>query len=242
MRKAILMAGLLVACTASIVSAQSVDLNWNQCESGSTDTNLRTLACTANTGTQAMIASFYAPPSVTNLENIEVIIDFQVPNGGVMPCWWNLSSGATRAGALTVLGVDPLDANGDPLFLCPGNYFGEIDRAVAGGMVVVPGTDRGKFAAAIARGVGQGGNPGTGEQYACGFRISNILTTTCAGCNLPGVFVLNRVTLGQGGGAPPIELNSPQNNNCTSWQNTGIPCNVTPTRNSTWGSVKALYR
>jgi len=241
MRKALMMAGLLVVFTANIVSAQSVDLNWNECSGGTLDAADKTTACTSNTGFNHLIASFYAGPGVTNLESIEVIIDYQVA-GGILPCWWDLKDGSTRAAALVILDTDPGDpGSGLPLFKCPNNFF--LDRAGAGvGGMVQTGADRGRFAAAIALGSGQGAAPASGEEYACGFRITNALTTTCTGCTQPAVFVLNRVTLGQPG-QPSIELNSPQNNNCTSWRSaTGVNCGAVPTRKSTWGSLKALYR
>lgn len=241
MRKALMMAGLLVVFTANIVSAQAVDLNWNECESGTLDAADKTTACTSNTGLQNLIASFYPGPGVTNLEAITVVIDFQVA-GGVLPCWWDLRDGATRVSALTVLGIDPLDPNtGEPLFKCPNNYFLDGAAGTAGGMVST-GVDRGRFSAAIALGAGQGSAPAQGEQYGCGFRISNALTTTCAGCTQPAVFVLNRITLSQPNQSP-IELNSPQSANCGSWRSgTGVNCGAVPTRKSTWGSLKALYR
>jgi len=242
MRKALMMAGLLVVFTANIVSAQSVDLNWNECSSGTLDATNKTIACTSNTGLQNLIGSFYAGPGVTNLENIEVIIDYQVA-GGVLPCWWDFRTGATRFSALTVLGLDPGDPNtGEPLFKCPNNYFLDNAAFVVGGMAALGG-DRGRLGAAIAIPSGLGSAPAAGEQYGCGFRISNALTTTCAGCAQAAVFVLNRITMGMGGGQPSVELSSPQNNNCNFWGGgTGLNCGTVPTRKSTWGSLKALYR
>lgn len=246
MRKALLMAGALLAMTATLASADGLELAWNQCFGQAGAVSLRTSACAVTTGNQAMYASF-RPPAIAKLEGIEVFIDYQV-QGGVLPCWWTFQVGSPRTPALVPLHTSPTDANGAPVILCDNHYF--LDNAAAGGGGgITTGVDRGqlKGIGAIAAGTGLPVAAGA-QQYGVGFRVTNILTTggTCLGCLQGACFVLNTINL-TSLGQPNVVLQSPHpgSDNWVTWQGnaaaTGCP-GATPTRNATWGSVKSLYR
>jgi hypothetical protein len=244
MRKALLMSMVLLAMTATVASATGVELAWNQCYGQVGAASIRTSACAVTTGDQAMYASF-RPPAIAKLEGIEVFIDFQV-QGGAMPCWWNMSVGQTRTAALVPLHTSPTDVNGVPTILCDNHYF--LDHAAdGGGGMVVTGVDRGqlKGLGAIAAGTGLPVAPDA-QQYGVGFRITNILTTSCAGCLQGGCFILNTINL-TSLGVPNVVLQSPHpgSDNFVTWQGNaaamGCP-GSSPARNATWGSVKSLFR
>ena len=91
MRKTLLMAGALLAMTATFAQASGVELAWNHCFGQLGAASLKTNACTVNTGGQSMYASFRPPAGIAKLEGIEVYVDYQVA-GGVLPCWWNFSA------------------------------------------------------------------------------------------------------------------------------------------------------
>lgn len=248
MRKALLMAGALLAMTATFASASGLELAWNQCFGQLGAASMRTSACTVNTGNQAMYASFRPPAGVNQLEGAEIFIDYQVA-GGSLPCWWNLSAGQTRTPALVPLHVSPTDANGVPLIACDNHYF--LDNiASGGGGMVVTGVDRGQLKGIVAIQAGTGtAVAANAQQYGCGFRITNATTTggTCPGCLSQACFVLNTINLALAPGTPALALQAPHpgSENWISWQGssaqTGCP-GATPTRNATWGSVKSLYR
>jgi hypothetical protein len=247
MRKALLMAGALLAMTATLASASGVELAWNQCFGQAGALSVRTSACASNTGNQAMYASFRPPAGVAKLEGLEAFIDYQVL-GGSVPCWWNFAVGQTRNAALTTLHVTPTDVNGAPVVLCDNHYFLDNNGGGGGGMVVT-GVDRGQLKGLVAIGAGSG-LPVTqdAQQYGMGFRITNVSTTggTCPGCLNQACFVLNTINL-TSFGVPNVVLQAPHpgSENWISWQGTsaqtGCP-GATPTRNATWGSVKSLYR
>lgn len=245
MRKALLMAGALLAMTATFASASGLELAWNNCF-GPSGVSMRTSACASNTGNQAMYASFRPPAGVTQLEGAEIFIDFQV-QGGVMPCWWNMSAGNTRTAALVPLHVSPTDVNGVPVIVCDNHYFLDNNAAGGGGMIVT-GVDRGQLKGIVAIQAGTGlPVAAEAQQYGCGFRITNALTTTCAGCQQAACFVLNTLNLALAPGTPALALQSPDpgSQNWITWQGDGASTQcpgATPTRNATWGSVKSLYR
>ena len=57
-----------------------------------------------------MVASFNPPTGINQLEGAEVVIDDQ-ETGPSVSCWWNFSTGAIRASALTAFFVVPTDVN-----------------------------------------------------------------------------------------------------------------------------------
>jgi hypothetical protein len=246
MRKILLMAGALLAMTATLASASGVELAWTQCYGQAGAVSMRTSTCAVTTGQQAMYASFRPPPGVNALEGIDVFIDYQV-QGGAVPCWWNFSVGATRNLNLVVLTPTPTDINGDPTVLCGAHYF-LANNASGGGGMIVTGADRGQLKGieGIAAGSGQP-VPADVQQYGIGFRITNANTGAgCPGCLSAACFVLNTINL-TSAGLPDVKLQSPHpgSDNWVTWQQnaagTGCP-GATPTRNATWGSVKSLYR
>ncbi len=247
MRKTLLMAGALLAMTATYSHAVGLELAWNHCYSQAGAVSLRTSACTSNIGLQAMYASFKPPAGVNKLEGLEAFVDFQV-TGGVMPCWWNMTAGnAPRATALSVRPVSPADATtGLPTVLCANHYFFDNNGSGGGGMVVT-GVDRGQLKGLVAIAAGTGlPVAADAQQYGMGFAISNANTTTCTGCLSSACLVLNTINL-TSFGVPNVVLQSPSpgSENWITWQanalTTGCP-GATPTTKSTWGSVKSLYR
>jgi len=250
MRKALLMAGVLLALAATAASAApGVDLAYGQCRGKAGATTSRTSACTATSGQFAVYASVNPPAGINALEGAEIYIDY-TESGGALSCWWNFSAGATRAGALTPLPTAPTDVNGDATILCgscalapcpatptDGYYFtGKAGSGGGGG--IVTGANSGQLKGIVAVGSGTGtAVPADVQQYACGFRINNTLTgPSCAGCSNGVTMVLSRVTLTQPG-VPNVDVtNANLGNSVTS--NGGF----THTSSKTWGAVKALYR
>lgn len=247
MRKTLLMAGALLVMTATFANAAGLELAWNACFGQAGTVQTRTSACAANTGNQALYASFRPPAGVNAMEGVDVFVDFQT-SGGSLGCWWDMSiANPTRNPALVGLHVSPADANGVPLVLCDNHYFLDNGASGGGGMVVTA-ADRGQMKGftAIAAGLGSP-IPAEAQQYAFGFRITNIATVgACTGCTKTVCLVLNTINL-TSSSTPTVVLQSP-NPGSQNWitfqgdaQTTGCP-GATPTRNATWGSVKSLYR
>lgn len=247
MRKTLLMAGALLAMTATFAQASGVELAWNHCFGQAGAASLKTNACNVTNGGQSMYASFRPPAGIAKLEGIEVFIDYQV-TGGVLPCWWNFAVAQTRNLALVVQQTSPTDANsGLPVILCDNHYFLN-NLAGGGGGGIVTGVDRGQLKGLAAIGAGSGlPVVADAQQYGIGFRITNASTGPgCVGCTEQACFVLNTINL-TSFGVPNVVLQSPHpgSDNWVTWQGnaaaTGCP-GATPTRNATWGSVKSLYR
>jgi hypothetical protein len=89
---------------------------------------------------------------------------------------------------------------------------------------------------------------GVTEMGAFRVTITNAHTTgagACAGCDVAACLVLQEINLQPLVGTPPdwVRMSQPLKSNYVTWQ-TGYPsCPAsTPTRNHSWGAVKAMYR
>jgi len=79
--------------------------------------------------------------------------------------------------------------------------------------------------------------------------INNSSTTTCEGCLDPVCIVFNSLNMTTNNNANNTKIVDPADgiaSNSATWQGGAVGGNgcpaATPTKNATWGSVKALYR
>src|SRR5688572_25122240 len=234
MRKALLMAGALLALTAATAAAQ-VNLSWDFCAENGVVLN-KTTTCASNSGGQTMVASWYPPAAATAVTAIEVYLDYQV-NAATLGCWWTFA-GTVPAGRSN--GALVSAADGTDIHLCAGNYFRDNAGPSAGGWVqTAPARGAFRFAVAAAEAL----DPDDVEQFGISVRIQNAATVgSCTGCTTPACFVLNRVVVNQQGGN--IEMTDTALGQHVTWRSAGtLACPAaTPTKKATWGSIKALYR
>lgn len=241
MKRMILVVGVVAATLLSVSSASAAGLNlaWQNCI-GDGGTNNRTSACTSNLGTAGTLVSSFQldGADVPGVSGLEILIDF-VAATPTMPSWWNttcrnfITSNPTISGAA----VNCFDwANG------------AAAGGLAGGFVIDTRTGRGPNTARVLLGYAVAANnlqlvPANVEMFAANVLISNVSTTTCTGCTTPMCIALVNIRAAQGT-ATGFILNSAQTagSNTVTWQGSGADCSLTPTRNSTWSSVKSLYR
>ena len=240
MKKALLLCGALLAVSASIASAAGINLSYTGC--GAAGIANKTFACTANTGSDVMVASYVAPDGTQGITGMEAVIDLQSA-AATLPAWWQFKNvGACRQ---TALAVAPNGAS------CDGDYWaGQASGGVTAYITpyataanrarlliiyAVPST----LAAPVDADV---------EYFAFTATVSHVKTVgtgSCAGCSDPVCIVLNEIKLTQGVGIGDFRIQNPADRNYVSWQGGvvagGCPA-ATPARNATWGSVKSLYR
>ncbi len=240
MKKAILLCSALLAITASVASAQGLNLAWNDCGGVAN----KVFACNSNTAAaHKLTGSYFAPLGLNAMTGNETVIDLQSA-GATLPAWWLVrGTGQCRNGALTANVGGPLTCAND---FWAGNgaggigaynvgYGGAPNRARLTMAFAVPAD----FVGPVADGV---------ETYAFTVQIANTKTVgtgLCAGCAEPVCIVLNSIKLTQGVGVGDFKLSNPADRNYVTWQGGvvagGCP-QATPAKNATWGSVKSLYR
>ncbi len=253
MKRKLLGMGVVAAMlfVASVASATGVKLAWTNCAGEGTGLSNKTSACAVNTGTNILVCSFVLGADLATVSGNEIVVDF-LAQTATMPAWWDMKDvGTCRASSL---GFNTIANAGDVVCVdwAAGQSSGGIgaynnsstDTAVP--VALRPQWRRLKIALAVPQSGLQDLVSAT-EYFACNITVNNLKSTgagACAGCTEPICVVFNSlkattptpvndVTLGAG--------DSPGANIVT-WQGTGPNCLAVPTKNATWGAVKALYR
>jgi hypothetical protein len=252
MRRALL--ALVLGCLFATAAAHAqvtngVALRWNHCHGEGTGQANRAFACDTNAGFEELTGSFTIPVDMMNVSGNEIVVDvstgFPVRTvsmpGPPLPDWWKFGdAGTCRQAALSASFVaDPANA------VCQDWSAGQavgglaayrLDYAFLGtarivAVVAVPGTSL------------QTLHAGT-EYYSFTLRISHARTVgtgACSGCLTPMYLVLRSIEVTTSTAANDMLLYFPLDGidaNVANWNQTA----PVPTRRSTWGAVKSLYR
>lgn len=242
MKKTLVLAGSMLALMATIASAQGINLAWDDC--GTNGTSTMSSTCSSNSGVPfGLYASFDPPVGVDEFLGISSQIDITSSTPS-LPDWWKHGTGQCR----TTSGLSiTFDFTSGP-FACADFYSGQA----AGGFAYDIGfssANRARLRVQAAVPVDNRGPVANGTEYYA-FKVNlqrskSANPGACAGCVEPMCIVLNSVQLFQPleeGNDP--EITNPANSNYVTWQApviAGCPLS-TPTRNSSWGAVKSLYR
>jgi hypothetical protein len=242
----------LLALSASGAAAQQIQVKWNDCAlDGGAAT--KTSTCLSNSGVNRVVVSYTPPAPLADFVAIDGTLDLQFDNGTV-PQWWQFkNAGSCRINAAGI----SIDVNTLPnSFTCVDTWDGgngAIGLFTGYGPEFGGQPYRARAVFAIARPADAPMALAAGTNYfGWVWTISNANTVApsviCAGCADPvavwaPTMVLSGISNGgNSAAAAPIVLTaSPDDGqSCVSW-NSGS-CEGTPTRATTWGNVKAMYR
>ena len=248
MKKVSLLCAALLALTAVTASAAPLNgglkFRWNSCY-GDVGVQNKTSACTANTGSNVMVASFDLAGDVLGATGIETIVDAATA-GTALPAWWTTTC---RTGFISA----------NPTISTAAVNCFEWASGIAGGLGAWRqgldyGPSSGRAIMAFATATPTDVFGAAGEYFAFNLVVSNAKTAgtgNCAGCSTPACIVFNNVKMVAGLNTGAI-INQPAapGSNYVTWQggagassNLGSGCPAaTPTRNASWSSVKSLYR
>jgi hypothetical protein len=255
MKKIILCMALLVV-SASTAFAQ-IDLTWDNCVTpdiangeGAATTD-KTFVCTA-LRTYRVHGCFKSPVDIPTFFAMDVSMDLQQAAPGPLVQFYHYETGGCNASGIA-FSVDKSttgnlgDGNACALFNTP---WGDLGEAPAFAGITAYGPDfgqpgRGRLLASIAR---ASDNPfpiqANKNYYGFHMRMTTANRATCAGCGTQAALVWNTATLYHSG--EPINLTGPSAKSsqyCATVQNAGLStCQATPTRNTTWGQLKSIYR
>ncbi len=230
---------------AGLAHAGGINLAWDDC--GAFGSLQKNFACNTNAGVNQLYISAVSPVPMPQLNGVFAVIGL-VTNQPVLSDWWAFQSGGCRAGAISA------DAN---FVLGPSNCLDPWGGAALGGMSYAAGNqapNRAQIKAVFAIPTWVTSD-GVSEYELARITITNAKTTgtgACAGCTDGVCLVLQMVTLSQPTGLLSYTITNPLLNQYAIWQPGGsTPYNpygssgcpgATPTRNTTWGGVKAIYR
>jgi hypothetical protein len=217
-------------------------LTWSDCPLGTYTSDI-TNSCTTNTGAVGtMVASYVPPVGLDTLVAESLIIDMRTNSSALSP-WWHMESGGCgqRVGAI-VAGAN---------FTANPPYSGCHDswglNAVAGVNYQPNGLNGATIKAIAAVPLELAGVVTPDKMwYAISITISNAGTVNggCPGCTDAACFDLRQLNLSEPAPIPDLILYPITYQHCR-YNGVGPPATcplATPTRTSTWGSLKALYR
>jgi hypothetical protein len=236
----IVTAALALSATAAFAAVPGVDLSWNACNTAAASAN-KVYACDGQLGAPvAFQGSFILNVTIPDFAATSSVVD--IGFAGTVPSYWKTGAGECNQDAITL-------ANPSVTTPCGPNLFGSA--VSAGGFVFEnPTPSRLRMRIDYAQGAAAPVVVNPNVQYGA-FKIQmdpdQGFNNGCAGCLLPACLVLNSVLVQ--GFTQPAEnyfIEAQDVRNFVTWQGgaiggAGCPA-ATPTHNSTWGSVKALYR
>jgi len=260
-RTPLLACSLLLLAAASALASET-HIRWNACFGDGGALN-RNFACDTNTGSEQLVCTFTLTEPIPEVWQMDARVNMAFA-GSTLPAWWQfVTTGSCRAGSLSSRNVPPAtavacvdwtDGTRDALLSYHPILFGpnltqiEVVSPIfpVAPYDLVAGQEYFAFTAQInhARTVGTTGACAGCSLGACmGFVGVNLIRTPPSaempvppsGDVLIGPgSIMNQTVTWQGGGGIAIP-------NYFGTGSTYCP-GATPTRNHTWGDIKAIYR
>ena len=210
--------------------AAGVNIAWDGCLGDPEAASLKTFACDRNTGVDVLYVSFVPGVSLAGATIVEIALDLRTRSGRSLPSWWDAAgSGACRraqfgaslqpTSTATCAGWNPA-----PDFVTSRFNFGYPTPDAARLVVTTHAS------LSVVAGV---------HYLGCRFALQHVATTgpsACAGCAEPVDITVSAVRLAN----LTVEqvLTTPQSKSVAFWQED----RPVPTRLTSWGALKSLYR
>jgi hypothetical protein len=268
MKKILLLTGVLLALTASLVWAvvPGLDAGWavpGNAASGCPITPQSqpnvTDGCLDNFGgPNAFALAFAAPSGIIQWVGEEFILDVQTA-APILPDWWHLEAANAASGIPAgcrdgSFGFSTTKGQGNTA-TCK-DYWGSSPQS--GGTVWLPGNggaNRTRLFGAFARATSTATAIVAGTEYYVGngffddnHAVADVGVAVCNGCEIPACLVFQYIKVAQPAGTLGGDalLTAEHVRRWMSWQGGAVGGNgcpgATPTRKATWGQVKSLYR
>jgi hypothetical protein len=239
----------LVLATPAMAHA-GIDVSWNDCAGGGNESRNKHFVCTGTANESYYLPLYFkVPEALPNFIGMRMELELQNESGTPLsPFWHYESDGCQRPGSASLNGISIQDDIGAAPEGCRG--FGD---PWGGGSQGFPGIGayladywrpgNGYFILGIAHSASFSLVPSV-NYYACHLVFSNRYHTVCPGCTERLVLIWNSATLESGDGHPPLRLAfSDKFGDCVMFNGASpTNCDAVPTRNTTWGGIKSLYR
>jgi hypothetical protein len=262
-RNSALTAAALTLLALSLVpavarAAEGLNLAWNSCYGEGTGVQNRSFACDTNAGEERLVGSFRLDSDMASV-NAVVPVPHIISASNLLPEWWQFRNpGSCRGPSISVNETtdpdwqvcEPWAPIGSGLviaayctkdFPCYAFTFSDNDSKV-----LMVGGLAGGHVADLTAGV---------EYFVFNLLIQHAKTVgtgACGGCAVPACILFDMLEIGTLDNVDNRTLTLPTSpgSNVVTWQGGAVPITrstatcpgATPTRNSTWGSVKTLYR
>jgi hypothetical protein len=232
--------GIALLASSAAAGTPGLNLSWNKCVTDAASGD-KSYLCDGNAGVVFQLTGTFRPDmSMAVFTGTESILNIDF--GGPVPDYWRFDPSGCMAGSFMIgapLSASPCAANPfDPSFTGSGYVASlvsptrlQVSISSETGAPVPPSLTAGLLYPAFTLAI----DPDLG------------IHTGCAGCSQAACLSLVSVLYhGPNTSYPAFTITTPDVRASISWQGgavSGTPCPAaTPTRNGTWGSVKALYR
>jgi hypothetical protein len=246
-RASVLGAVLLVSmvCTGRAQSTNpGLSFGWTDCRSSPGTGGLnRLFGCGFTLVDIPLFPAVRLAEAIDSVLSVELVIDVDIATDALPP-WWRMEPGGCHSspsgwGAALATTSSCLDP-----------WAGQGSASIQGWHPGTPGGApmHGRLLAAVGTLPGTLATLPAGDALAlCRLALRGDNTLTCSGCTIPACLVFNSITIRRLPGSIPEEITISNEESFGSahvfWQDgTGADCQAVPTRRSTWGAVKSLYR
>jgi hypothetical protein len=246
MKKILVLCGALLALSATASFAQ-VDLTWNDCVLEGSVQDVNYTNCSTALKTIKMYGSFKVPAPLPLFVAADVSMDLQEEGVATLDKFWRYDAvadgGCNSAGIAIKIDADlngfcggeanpwgPGGSNAQAFFVNFLNGQGGPNRA------------RLLFSVARASNDPQPLDPLT-NYYMADFDFNTSQRATCPGCTGKVAIVWNSSLLYQNDGNTTVLSGADKLGNCAKINHSAqTTCDATPTKKSSWGQLKSLYR
>jgi hypothetical protein len=222
---------LALSLVAVPAMAAGVNIAWDGCLGDPEAVSLKTFACDTNTGEHALFVSFVPAVSFSVVQVFEVALDVRTRGGFPLSAWWDARS--PEGCRLDQFGPGFIQLS--PTASCEG-WNPPPDFTTSRYNYQYPTPDAAHLV------VSTRGIPGgilAGHHYvACRIVVRHprtVGTGSCGGCGQPVDITVSAVRMATL--TTEQVLTQPETNARALWQDSPVP-----TRTSTWGALKSLYR
>ena len=239
MKQAMLLCALLLA-NATEAFAAGLNLRWSACAADAGVQN-HTFACDTNIGSNTMVGSFVLDHDMLCVGASESVVDLSAA-GASLPDWWRYSSAGTcRQAALSIAARNGTD--------CPDMFEAQGSMNIAAYQVGLHGENSARILSVNGLQITVCLSLVASQEYGIAhWTIQNSKTVgsgSCTGCVTPTCIVFNSANIyGCCSSVTTLTTEASAGSNYITWQGGGgTSCpTATHTKQSSWGSVKSLYR
>jgi hypothetical protein len=266
-RRIVFGCSLLVLATLTPIAAGAAGLalRWDNCYSDGGVVN-KTFACDTNVGSERLVMSFVLDSPMADVSGSEYRLLINSATA-TLPAWWQFKSPGTCRQLSLAVNMAPPPGSVGCVDWSSGNAVSGIGSYNIGGVF---GPNGALVSLAVAVPPNLLATLNAGQEYFAGNLVINhaktVGTGACGGCNQPVCIVLDYINITTPTLANNRKLLDPAfstDSNFARWQNAQetnvqvVNCDgplfgcfhsytcvlaSTPTRGSTWGAVKSLYR
>lgn len=238
---------LLVLFLALIPSAAfaAVDVSWNSCVGTGTEASNKLFVCTGTANQNYDIHFQYKSPiDIPNFVAVTAYADIG-PVGAPLSPFWHYETGGCNGNAIkgaAISGVEPQAcADLGVLETWDGGLVGTFAIAAYGADFQQAG--RGHFILLGARGDAVPITAGV-NMWAFFLRLNNRNRALCVGCTEQKVVVWQTGRLESNDGSPAVDVSGADKlSDCVQINGAAAQlCGVVPTRSTSWGQIKSMYR